>query len=69
MEENGPFELDENDLLSEQDFLRLYDLIESVGRFELNQLREFNEKSREMIFKEAFIDNQEDQEFYKQYIM
>jgi len=36
----GSFKFDDKNNLNEEDFLRIYDLIESIGRFELNQLRE-----------------------------
>ena len=48
--------MEDIDNLCEQDFLKLCDLIESVGRFELNQLREHNEQGREALFRDAFID-------------
>jgi hypothetical protein len=50
----GSFKFDDHNNLKEEDFLRIYDLIESVGRFELMQLRESNEKSRQKMFADAF---------------
>jgi len=32
----GSFKFDDKNNLNEEDFLRIYDLIESVGRFELS---------------------------------
>lgn len=52
--EYGSFKFDANKNLNEEDFLRIYDLIESVGRFELKELREENEKSRKQMFADAF---------------
>lgn len=40
IEDFGTFKFDKSGNLMEQDFLRIYDLIESVGRFELKELRE-----------------------------
>jgi len=34
-DKHGSFKFDNNNNLNEEDFLRIYDLIESVGRFEL----------------------------------
>lgn len=40
---NGTFTVDSQNNLKEEDFFRIYDLIESVGRFELQNLRKNNE--------------------------
>lgn len=48
--EHGSFKFDKNNNLIEEDFLRIYDLIESVGRYELNELRNKNENNRYDIF-------------------
>ena len=55
--EHGSFKFDANNNLNEEDFLRIYDLIESVGRFELCKLRENNEESRQRMFAEASKDD------------
>ena len=44
--QNGSFKVDEHNNLNEEDFFRIYDLIESVGRFELATLRNNNETKR-----------------------
>ena len=36
----GSFKFDNKNNLNEEDFLRIYDLKESMGRFELNKLRD-----------------------------
>ena len=36
LEEYGTFKFDSNNNLNEEDFLRIYDLIESIGRSELS---------------------------------
>jgi hypothetical protein len=56
LDENGSFKCDNNNNLKEEDFLRIYDLIESVGRFELMVLRQANETSRKQLFEQAFSD-------------
>lgn len=38
--------------------MKIYDLIEAVGRFELYTLREKNELAREKMFLDAFIAEQ-----------
>ena len=43
LEKNGTFTVDQHNNLKEVDFFRIYDLIESVGRFELQNLRKNNE--------------------------
>ena len=68
LNEYGSFKFDEHNNLKEEDFLRIYDLIESVGRFELNQLRDKNEKSRGSLFKKAFIDKTDDKVAFKAYV-
>jgi hypothetical protein len=35
VQKNGTFTVDSDNNLKEEDFFRIYDLIESVGRFEL----------------------------------
>ena len=65
----GSFKFDDKNNLNEEDFLRIYDLIESVGRFELSQLRENNEKNRAAMFNSAFLPSPVDnQQAYKNYI-
>lgn len=68
LKEFGSFKFDEKNNLNEEDFLRIYDLIESVGRFELNQLRDQNEKSRGGMFSKAFVGSGEDKAAYKSYV-
>ena len=51
----GTFKFDEKKNLNEEDFLRIYDLIESVGRYKLNQVRDKNEKNRGAMFAKAFM--------------
>ena len=57
--------------LNEEDFQRVYDLIESVGRYELQKLRENNEATRAKIFKAAFVDRDEKnaKKNFSQYIL
>ena len=55
VEKNGSFTVDEQNNLKEEDFFRIYDLIESVGRFELLNLRKNNETQRRKLFKESFV--------------
>ena len=55
VEKNGTFTVDEQNNLKEEDFFRIYDLIESVGRFELLTLRKNNETQRRKLFKESFV--------------
>ena len=43
VQKNGTFTVDAQNNLKEEDFFRIYDLIESVGRFELQNLRKNNE--------------------------
>ena len=45
-DKNGPFKLDENKSLHYQDFLRIYDLVESACRCVLLNIREANENTR-----------------------
>ena len=45
-DKHGAFTVNDSNNLREEDFLRIYDLIESVGRCELQKLRESNETSR-----------------------
>lgn len=68
LNEFGTFKFDDQNNLKEEDFLRIYDLIESVGRFELNQLRDQNEKNRDNMFKKAFIDKTDDKNAFKMYV-
>ena len=39
-----------------------------MGRFELNQLRDQNEKNRASIFSKAFIEATDDKEAFKAYV-
>lgn len=55
VEKNGTFTVDSSNNLKEEDFFRIYDLIESVGRFELYILRKNNETQRRKLFKDAFV--------------
>ena len=69
--EFGPFKCDEHKNLNEEDFQRVYDLIESVGRHELQKLRENNEATRSKIFKAAFVDKDDKnaKKNFSQYIL
>lgn len=55
VQKNGTFTVDAQNNLKEEDFFRIYDLIESVGRFELQNLRKNNETQRRKLFKDSFI--------------
>lgn len=70
LEDYGSFKFDDNNNLTEEDFLRIYDLIECVGRFELMQLREKNELSRQKMFADGFKkqDGQGDPKAQKSYV-
>lgn len=69
LQKYGTFKFDQKNNLNEEDFLRIYDLIESVGRFELNELRNKNENNRRDMFSKAFVgDNKESKESFKKYI-
>lgn len=69
MDEYGSFKCDNNNNLKEEDFLRIYDLIESVGRFELMVLRQANETTRQKLFETAFTDQgQGDPKAQKTYV-
>lgn len=67
LKEHGSFKFDANNNLNEEDFLRIYDLIESVGRCELKVLRESNEASRKKLYKEAF-GGSESKAAFKKYV-
>lgn len=58
IEMHGPFKVDEQDNLVEDDFLQIYDLIESMTRFELLKLRTKRERSRNKLFIEAFYNDE-----------
>lgn len=65
----GQFKVDANNILSEEDFLRIYDLIESVGRYELKMLRNDNEVTRKKVFLAAFEDAEvPSKELFQSYI-
>lgn len=68
IKKHGPFKVDENHNLIESDFVKIYDLIESVGRFQLRQLREKNEKAREGLYKSAFAAGSTNNTAYEKYI-
>lgn len=69
LEQHGTFKIDAKNNLTEEDFLRIYDLIESVGRFELKQLRDSNEVSRKEMFSKAFLEDEGNTNAYKTYII
>ena len=50
IEVKGNFKVGTDNNLNEQDFIDIYDLIESVGRFELQTLRAKNETNRKQMF-------------------
>lgn len=54
VKKHGAFKVDSSNNLSDSDFTHIYDLIESVSRFELLGLRNTNEKKRLQLFKLAF---------------
>jgi hypothetical protein len=57
LRQHGPFKTeDENQVLDENEFLHLYDLIESQARFKLLSLRTANEKQRMSLFHQSFYD-------------
>jgi hypothetical protein len=57
LKEHGPFRTEKDDqILNENDFLHLYDLIESKARFKLLNLRTENEKKRMDLFHKSFYD-------------
>ena len=51
---HGAFKVNAQNNLEEEDFIQIYDLIESVARFNLHQLRKTNEVRRKTIFESAF---------------
>ena len=55
MDKNGTFKVGADNNLNEEDFTNIYDLIESVGRFELQQLRAKNEVNRKQMFQKSFV--------------
>ena len=50
MKKHGSFKVDGNQNLNEIDFTQTYELIESVSRLELFELRKNNEKKRQSHF-------------------
>ena len=52
---NGTFVVDQENNLKEEDFFRIYDLIESVGKYELQNLRKKNEGARRELFQKSFV--------------
>jgi len=56
---HGEFSVNEdNVLIKEEDFLSVYDLIESVGRLKLRSLRAKNEENRRPRFISAFFQSE-----------
>ena len=47
---HGPFQTTDQERLDEAEFLKIYDLIESISRFQLHDLRKKNELSRASLF-------------------
>jgi hypothetical protein len=56
LEEHGPFSVDEKHLLQENEFMHIYDLIETRARFSLHVLRTKNEENRTQLFRKSFIE-------------
>ena len=57
MNQHGSFKTSENGLLQFEDFIQIYNVIEGIGRFELQSLRESNEKERTLLFNQIFVNN------------
>lgn len=54
MKKHGSFKVDGKSNLNEIDFTQTYELIESVSRLELFELRKNNEKKRHSLFQKSF---------------
>ena len=56
LKEHGPFVTVNEQILAEDEFMHLYDMIESQARFKLYTLRTSNEKKRMNAFHQSFFD-------------